>query len=262
MIWIDSRPNQRISSKASSTMPPSRGSVRRTRPAPRRWRSVPSGVGRAAMRRTRSPMRSRACTAVVGSLTAGDRARSAMSTSWRSPKPTSWYIVRLAARSTGGSGRCRSSRRRAVDLEQRLALGHVHAHRAAHDARTDRRASAQSARRSRSTAAMTPLRGAGTTLTGRVARSSGGVAGLGIAGGDRRRAVVEASGREGGLDRAPGLGGDGVDHVHGPDAAGDVVHVEQEGHQAGPDEHERDAHLERHGLVAAATQLGRWSVRV
>ena len=42
-------------------------------------------------------MRSSACTAVVGSLTAGESARIAMSTSMRSPKAGSWSIVRCRA---------------------------------------------------------------------------------------------------------------------------------------------------------------------
>ncbi len=43
-------------------------------------------------------MRSIACTAVVGSLTAGDRARIATSTSWRNTKPGSCSKVRSAPR--------------------------------------------------------------------------------------------------------------------------------------------------------------------
>ena len=75
------------------------------------------GSEREASRRSRSWSWSRACTAVVGSLTPGDSAREAMSTSWRNPNPTSSSRPRSSPRRTASLSRSSSSRRRGVVVE-------------------------------------------------------------------------------------------------------------------------------------------------
>ena len=81
---------------ASSTQRPSRSTLS--------W----PGSGRAASLRSRSCSWSITCTAVVGSFTPGESARSAMSTSWRSPNPGSSSGVRSSSRCTPRRSRAAS----------------------------------------------------------------------------------------------------------------------------------------------------------
>ena len=93
-----------------------------------RPRAGPGGAAAPSGRRTATArnctIRSRHCTAVVGSFTEGDRARSAMSDSCRSPNAGSWYKVRSTPTETVRL-RARPRRRRpAVHGEHRRARHH------------------------------------------------------------------------------------------------------------------------------------------
>jgi hypothetical protein len=72
--------------------------------------------------RMTEPTRTTTSTAVVGSFTAGDSARSAMSLSWRSPKSTSCCMVRALPTMTA-SRMWPAIRAGAGPLSQTLATG-------------------------------------------------------------------------------------------------------------------------------------------